>query len=70
MPLDTKSRKMLRHFQDEYGPEEGKRYFYGKLNKQISRGRPVKVGESRRLEAKRKRPHRTKRRSHTRRRKM
>ena len=54
MPLDKKSAEMERSFEASYGPEEGKRNFYATLNKRINEGRPVKVGESKHLKAKRK----------------
>lgn len=60
MPLDKKSREMESNFERQYGPKEGERAFYATLNKGINRGKPYKVGESKRLMAKRK--HKKKRR--------
>lgn len=68
MPLSKHDKKMKKSFTDRY--EDGDRVYYATLQKRISEGHPIHSPESRRLEAKRKRPQRTKRRSHTRRRKM
>ena len=33
MPLTPKGRKILRHMQEEYGPEKGRAVFYASINK-------------------------------------
>lgn len=70
MPLGKKDKKLKHSFAKQYGDKEGERVYYATMQKRINEGKPINTPESRRLEAKRKRPHRTKRRSHTRRRKM
>jgi len=35
MPLTKEGRKVLKKFQEQYGEEEGKRYFYASINKGI-----------------------------------
>lgn len=51
MPLTGKDTKVLRNFESEYGPEEGKRNFYASINS----GRVTGIPEAKRMKSKQKR---------------
>ena len=51
MPLTPKGKKILRHMQQEYGPEKGRAVFYASINKGRLKGveavaRPRPLGET------------------------
>jgi len=51
MPLSPKGKKLLRKFQEEYGEEEGKKFFYASIVKgNIPHGKVAKGKGSGKLE--------------------